>query len=140
MELSHQMLLIADFLRKLFFEHYLASISPSATSIRGEGLVSPWVRSSTSTPIPASRPSISSMATNTRRSTRTHTPRPSPSTSWERSPRRSSTSTSSTVRSTFSSPTTDSSSRPSPSAACSKQKTGRWSMELETIHCLQGLS
>lgn len=80
------------------------------------------------------------VATNTRRSTRTHTPRPSPSTSWERSPRRSSTSTSSTVRSTFSSPTTDSSSRPSPSAACSKQKTGRWSMELETIHCSQGLS
>lgn len=67
-------------------------------------------------------------------------PSPSPSTSWERSPRRSSTSTSSTVRSTFSSPTTDSSSRPSPSAACSKQKTGRWSMELETIHCSQGLS
>lgn len=67
-------------------------------------------------------------------------PRPSPSTSWERSPRRSSTSTSSTVRSTSSSPTTDSSSRPSPSASCSKQKTGRWSMELETIHCLQGLS
>ena len=25
MELSHQMLLIADFLRKLFFEHYLVS-------------------------------------------------------------------------------------------------------------------